>query len=179
MPIFFWLNFFTFILFNLKFCWDHYSFNHKFLDNLFLDLKCADHIFLDPYFWTHNLFGSTFLDSDFLNPNFFFLNKIFFDLQFFHRSRRCRPVAKSHIFFFFLLFRRPLLDWLGKIMLYSHWLTQTCCSTHARAPATDEAVLCTLTTVDLAVGLCTCWKYHCRSGWIKFSVWFNRLKYVQ
>ena len=49
---------------------------------------------------------------------------------FFQRSRRCRPLTKSHIFllFFLIFFRGPLLNWLGKIMLYYHWSTQTWCS---------------------------------------------------
>ena len=38
-------------------------------------------------------------------------------------------------------------------MLDSHWSTQTWCSKQARVPATDEAVLCTLMTVELAVGI--------------------------
>ena len=45
---------------------------------------------------------------------------------------------------FFSSFRGPLLDWFGQIMLYSHWPTQTWRSTNAYAPATDEAVVCTL-----------------------------------
>ena len=51
---------------------------------------------------------------------------------FFQRSRRCRPLTKSHIFllFFLIFFRGPLLNWLRKIMLYYHWSTQTWCSTY-------------------------------------------------
>ena len=48
--------------------------------------------------------------------------------------------ATFKFFFFFFIFRGPLLDWFGQIMLYSHWLTQTWCSTHAYVLATDEAV---------------------------------------
>ena len=50
------------------------------------------------------------------------------------------PSAKDHIFFTFLFFffffsfsRGPLLDWFTQIMLYSHWSTQTECSTHSRS----------------------------------------------
>ena len=61
---------------------------------------------------------------------------------------------EPHFFFFFsFFFRGPLLDWLGQIMLYSHWSTQTWRSTHECVPAIDEAVLCTLMTVELAMGL--------------------------
>ena len=49
---------------------------------------------------------------------------------------------EPHLSSFFI--RGPLLDWFGQIMLYSHWSTQTCRSTKACAPATDEAVVCTL-----------------------------------
>ena len=58
--------------------------------------------------------------------------------SFFQRPRRCRPLAKSHIFFsFFFSFRGPLLDWFGQIMLYSHWSTQTRRSTmHVYQPLT-------------------------------------------
>ena len=45
---------------------------------------------------------------------------------------------------FFSFSTGPLLDWLGQIMLYSHWSTQTWRSTNACVPATDEAVVCTL-----------------------------------
>ena len=41
-------------------------------------------------------------------------------------------------------FSGPLSDWLGQIMLYSHWSTQTWRSTNTCVPATDEAVVCTL-----------------------------------
>ena len=51
---------------------------------------------------------------------------------------------EPHLSFFLLFFRGPLLDWFGQIMLYSHWSTQTWCSTNACVPATDEAVVCTL-----------------------------------
>ena len=47
----------------------------------------------------------------------------------------CPPV--TFFFFFFFILQG---DWFGQIMLYSHWLTQTWCSTHACVPATDEAV---------------------------------------
>ena len=59
---------------------------------------------------------------------------------------------EPHFFLFFHLFRGPLLDWFRQIMLYSHWSTQTWCSKHARVPVTDEAVLYTLMTVELAMG---------------------------
>ena len=52
--------------------------------------------------------------------------------------------ATFKFLFFLLLFRGPLLDWFGQIMLYSHWSTQTWRSTNACVPATDEAVVCTL-----------------------------------
>ena len=48
---------------------------------------------------------------------------------------------EPHLSFFS---RGPLSDWLGQIMLYSHWSTQTWRSTNACVPATDEAVVCTL-----------------------------------
>ena len=44
----------------------------------------------------------------------------------------------------FISSRGPLLDWFGQIMLYSHWSTQTWCSTNTCVLATDEAVVCTL-----------------------------------
>ena len=61
---------------------------------------------------------------------------------------------------FKFFFRGPLLDWFRQIMLYSHWSTQTWCSTHARLPATDKAVLYTLMTVELAVDFA-----HSALGW--------------
>ena len=52
---------------------------------------------------------------------------------------------EPHLFSFsFSSSRGTLLDWFGQIMLYSHWSTQTWRSTNAWAPATDEAVVCTL-----------------------------------
>ena len=42
------------------------------------------------------------------------------------------PQLFSFFFFFPFSSRRPLLDWLEQIMLYSHWSTQTGCSKHAR-----------------------------------------------
>ena len=59
-------------------------------------------------------------------------------------------------FSFFSFFRGPLLDWLEQIMLFSHWSTQTGCSKHARVPATNKTVLCTLITVctgEVAIGI--------------------------
>ena len=53
----------------------------------------------------------------------------------------------------FFSFRGPILDWFRQILLYSHWSTQSLCSKHTRVPATDEAVLCTLMTVELAMGI--------------------------
>ena len=70
---------------------------------------------------------------------------------FFHRPGRVRWWQRTKFFFFFFFFsffsRGPLLDWLGQIMLYSHWSTQTGSSKHARVPATNKTVLCTLITV--------------------------------
>ena len=85
-------------------------------------------------------------------------------------------VGKEPHFFF----RGPLLDWLGQIMFYSHWLTQTWCSTHAHIPATDEDVLFTLITLELAMRHVVAVDNpnsmsSCRSGWIKFSLWFSVL----
>ena len=76
---------------------------------------------------------------------------------FFPPARTGPPVANSHIFLFlfFSFSRGPLLDWVGQIMLYSHWSTQTWCSKLARVPATDEAVLYTFMTVELAMGFWT------------------------
>ena len=51
---------------------------------------------------------------------------------------------EPHLCFSFFIFRGPLLDWLGQIMLYSHWSIQTWRSTNACVTATDEAVVCTL-----------------------------------
>ena len=45
------------------------------------------------------------------------------------------------------------MDWFKQIMLYSHWSIQTWRSKHARVAATNKAVLCTLMTLELAVGM--------------------------
>ena len=62
-----------------------------------------------------------------------------------------------HFFFifFFLFLGGPLLDWFRQILFYFHWSTHTWCSTHACVLSTDEAVLYTPMTVELALGVCT------------------------
>ena len=84
-----------------------------------------------------------------------FLGKTRFINPFFHRHGRVRRWQRATFFFFFFscfCSRGPLLDRFGQIMLYFHLSTQTWCSKHARVAATNKAVLCTLMTVELAVG---------------------------
>ena len=78
---------------------------------------------------------------------------------FFWRAPSRRPVSKGpHLSFFsFFSSRGPLLDWFRQIMLYSHWSTQTECSTHSCSKQ-PLMKLCGCSLYRRAVGFSTQYK---------------------
>ena len=89
-----------------------------------------------------------------------FFNTLYINVPHFSDGpRRRRPVSKRpHLFSFFSFSRGPLSDWSRQTQLYSHWSTQTECSTHLYSKQ-QLMKLCGCSLYRRAVGFCTQFKW--------------------